>query len=100
MKKVFKGVFTVLTVIAFAAYLLFLWLTVLQFQLKLVPQSGLVVSDIFLSVCTAVVAVIGFIMLYRIVKKEKIGIPLTVSAYLAMILHYGVSILVYQMIVS
>ena len=33
MKKVFKGVFTVLTVIAFAAYLLFLWLTVLQFQL-------------------------------------------------------------------
>ena len=100
MKKVFKGVFTVLTVIAFAAYLLFLWLTVLQFQLKLVPQSGLVVSDIFLSVCTAVVAVIGFIMLYRIVKKEKSGITLTVSAYLAMILHYVVSILVYQMMVS
>ena len=59
MKKVFKGVFTVLTVIAFAAYLLFLWLTVLQFDLKGVPRSGLIVSDIFLSVCTAVVAVIG-----------------------------------------
>lgn len=100
MKKVFKGVFTVLTVIAFAAYLLFLWLTVVQFSLKGEPRSGLIVSDIFLSVCTAVVAVIGFIMLYRIVKKEKIGIPLTVSAYLAMILHYAVSIFVYQMMVS
>ena len=100
MKKVFKGVFTVLTVIAFAAYLLFLWLTVLQFGLKGVPRSGLIVSDIFLSVCTAAVAVIGFIMLYRIVKKEKIGILLTVSAYLAMILHYAVSNLVYQMMVS
>ena len=98
MKKVFKGVFTVLTVIAFAAYLLFLWLTVLQFDLKGVPRSGLIASDIFLSVCTAAVAVIGFIMLYRIVKKEKIGIPLTVSAYAAMILHYVVSNLVYQMI--